>query len=126
MRWRDAKPGAMAKVAVRWTPGTVIDQGNHSASRDGARLEARWSDLAIRHFPYRSAEQFVAKAKIGAAAYAASNLPADMGAHWRQYGQLLDLHGPEALADVFRQHFWHLSPIDDDMVEDPAPWRRWA
>ena len=126
MRYRDGKPGALGKVAVRFTPGMVIDQGNHSASFAGARLEAGWSDLAIRHFPYRSADQFVAKARTGAAAYAATDLPADMGAHWRQYGQILDLHGPDALADVFRHHFWHLSPIDDHMVEDPAPFRRWA
>lgn len=125
MSWRAAEPGALPKVCARWRPGMVIDQGNHSVSFEGSRLEASGAQVHIRHFPYRSADQFVAKARTGAEAYAATDLPADVGAHWRQYGQLLDLHGEEALRDVFRTHFWHLSPIDAGMALDPAPWCRW-
>ena len=31
-------------------------------------------------------EQFVSKVRNGAAAYAATDLPPEAGAHWRQYG----------------------------------------
>lgn len=121
--WRERKPAGLPKVAFRWHPDAVIHQGNH-----GVTIPGSWTlpGLEVRHFPYRSADQFVRKAANGAAAYrAAPDLPEDMGLHWRQYGQLLDAHGPEVLADVFRQHFWRLSPFDAGMVRDPAPYLRW-
>ena len=125
MIWRQRKPAPLWKVAFRWEPAAVIAQGNHDvALPSGAEKVA--GALEIRHFPYRSAAQFVRKARNGAAAYrAASGLsPAD-GAHWRAYGEILERHGEEALEDVFRQHFWYLSPIDAGMVRDPAPYLRW-
>jgi hypothetical protein len=119
--WRQAKPAPLPKVAFRWAKGAVIHQGNH-----GVDLPGKWIvGLEVRHFPYRSAEQFVNKARNGAAAYRATDLPVTQGAHWRAYGDLLDRYGPEALEDVFREHFWHLSPVDAGMVHDPAPYCRW-
>jgi hypothetical protein len=124
MRWRQADPAPLGKVAFKWEPGAVIEQGNHGVwLPNGVRRETY---LRLDHFPYRSAEQFVAKAVQGAAAYkAAPDLPEDWGAHWRAYGRIYDQGGFEALAEVFRTHFSHLSPIDAGMVEDPAPYRRW-
>lgn len=126
MVWRDPFRGRLPKVAFRWRPGAVIGQGNHAVSLfDGF---ARRNNLLveIRHFPYRTATQFVAKAVQGAAAYAAApELPDDMGAHWRIYGEVVERHGPEALADHYRRHFWHLCPHDAGLVRDPAPYRRW-
>ncbi len=81
--------------------------------------------LQVRHFPYRSAAQFVRKAITGAAAYACTDLPPDQGAHWRAYGEIAERHGTEALADVFREHFWFRSPTDSGLVHDPAPYMRW-
>lgn len=119
MRWRKREPGKLPKVAVRWDETAVIHQGNHGA--DVAK-PMTLDVLEIRHFPYRSAAHMVRKARNGAEAYrAAPELDAGMGVHWRAYGQIAELHGDEALEDVFRAHFWYLSPTDSDMVEDPAP-----
>jgi len=121
--WRQANPAPLPKVAFRWEPGAVIHQGNHGVSLpSGGQVEQL---IEVRHFPYRSPEQFVSKARNGAAAYRAADLPENQGAHWRAYGDLLDRHGEDALRDVFRQHFWYLSPVDSGMVLDPAPFMRW-
>ena len=124
MVWRQRAVAPLGKVAVKWEPGAVIEQGNHGAHIPSGRVDL--TVLNVGHFPYRSAEQFVRKAVNGAAAYRAADLPADMGAHWRAYGQIHDLYGREALEGVFREHFWHLSPTDAGLVNDPAPYRRWA
>jgi len=123
IRWRQPHPAPLPKVAFRWRPGAVIHQGNHGVTLPGPVRAA--GGIEIRHFPYRSADQFVRKARNGAVAYRATDLPADVGAHWRGYGDLLDSHGEEVLHDVFRQYFWKLSPADDGMVLNPAPYRRW-
>lgn len=120
LRWRRREPGALPKVAVRTAPKVRIHQGNHDADFGG-----RGGGLIVRHFPYRSPEQMVHKAVNGAAAYAATDLPEDIGAHWRQYGALVRDHGPEALHDVFREHFWAAEPFNrPDLVLDPCPTSR--
>jgi glycosyltransferase involved in cell wall biosynthesis len=124
MMWRQRQPGAMPKVAFRWERDAVILQGNHGIELpSGAQVFDAQTEL--RHFPYRSAEQMVRKARNGAAAYAATTLSETAGAHWRQYGALLDAYGEHVIEDVFREHFWFLSPVDADMVHDPAPYLRW-
>lgn len=121
--WRQRDVAPLPKVAFRWEPGAVVHQGNHGVSLpSGGSAKAA---LEVRHFPYRSAAQFVRKAINGAGAYARTDLPADQGAHWRAYGQIAARHGHEALEDVFRQHFWYLSPTDSGLVHDPAPYLRW-
>jgi glycosyltransferase involved in cell wall biosynthesis len=118
MRWHRAEPNPMHKVACRPRAEVTIHQGNHGADY-GATLDDL---LEVRHFPYRSPEQFVKKVRNGAAAYAASTLPYGEGQHWRDYGRLLDAHGPEAIEDVFRTYFWSLKPeFDSALVEDPCP-----
>lgn len=124
MVWRQREAAPLGKVAIKWEPGAVIHQGNHGAHIPSGRVDL--TVLNVGHFPYRSAEQFVRKALNGAAAYRAADLPEDMGAHWRAYGQIHDLYGREALEGVFREHFWHLSPTDAGLVNDPAPYLRWA
>lgn len=124
MVWHQRQPGALGKVLFRWSPGATIHQGNHGVSLEQPAVNAP-GRFEIRHFPYRSPDQMVRKARNGAAAYRASDLPADFGAHWRAYGDLIDRHGEEALHDVFRRYFWHLSPTDADMILDPAPYLRW-
>lgn len=121
--WRQRQPAPLPKVAFRYKDGAVVHQGNHGVTLPYEPVTA--AGIEIRHFPYRSPEQFVRKARNGAAAYRATDLPADEGAHWRGYGDLLDRGGPEVLEDVFRQYFWHLSPADAGLVLDPAPYMRW-
>ncbi|RKR92782.1 glycosyl transferase family 2 [Micromonospora pisi] len=123
MVWRQREATRLPKVAFRWEPGAVIHQGNHGVTLPSGGRAA--PVLQVRHFPYRSADQFVRKAVNGAEAYRRTDLPADQGAHWRAYGEIAERHGVEALADVFRQHFWYLSPTDSGMVHDPAAYLRW-
>jgi hypothetical protein len=124
IQWHDPQPGALPKVAFRWRPGSVIHQGNHGVDIPGPRSIVP-DVLEVRHFPYRSAAQFIAKARQGAAAYKATDLPESAGAHWRLYGRVLEEHGEEALAEHYRRHFWHLIPVDAGLVHDPAPYQRW-
>lgn len=123
IRWRlrDALP--LPKVAFRWTSGCVIHQGNHGVDRPCGSTTT--DGLRVYHYPYRSTEQFVRKAVNGSKAYAATDLPADVGAHWRGYGEIVNRHGIEALEDVYREHFWAMSPADKGWLLDPAPFMRW-
>lgn len=120
--WRQGEPAQLPKVAFRWHPDASIHQGNHGVDLpDPLTAEL----FEVRHFPYRSAEQFIRKARNGAAAYAATDLPEDVGAHWRGYGLLLERYGETAVANVFREHFWFLAPFESGLVRDPAPFMRW-
>lgn len=120
MGWRRRAPSGLPKVACRTRDDLVIEQGNHAASYEGGATN--WPDqLVVRHFPFRSAEQMTRKAINGAAAYAATDLPDDVGAHWRQYGALIAAHGEEAMHDVFHQWFFAEYPeVNDDLVFDPV------
>lgn len=131
-RRREALP--LPKVACRWRPDLTIWQGNHGCDYAGVR-PASVALLVVRHFPYRSVEQFVRKVRNGAAAYRATGdrLPADAGAHWRQWGEILDGQGEDAVAEIFRKWYWRRDPtrpLDVDgerlapLVRDPAPVRR--
>lgn len=123
MEWRTRNPLGLGKIAFVWDEAAVIAQGNHDVSLGVPKI---WTpfDLNIRHFPYRSAKQMVRKAINGGQAYEATDLNESIGAHWRQYWNLIKLHGEGVMEDVFRQHFWYLSPIDGDLVHDRAPWMR--
>jgi len=121
--WRQATSAPLPKVAFRWEPGAVIAQGNHGVYLPSGGVGI--PSLEIRHFPARSAAQFTRKGVNGAAAYRATDLPDSEGAHWRSYGRLVDQRGEGVLGDIFREHWWYLSPVDAGLVRDPAPYRRW-
>ncbi len=124
MVWRSAEAAPLPKVAVRWVPGARAHQGNHGVDQPASARATPDVQLYVRHFPYRSEAQFVRKAINGAEAYRlAPDLPADWGAHWRAYGDLVDRHGEAALRTVYQTHFVHLSPTDAGLVNDPAPYQ---
>lgn len=131
--WRRRSRGALPKVACRLEQGLRIKMGNHSARYARTASTSEWG-ITIRHFPYRSPEQFVRKAVNGAAAYAAAgkDIPEGFGGHWRGYGKMVADHGEQAGHDWFHRWFWTdappLPPLgcrDDPTVEtllyDPAP-----
>lgn len=124
IRWRRPDPGALPKVAFRWRQGVRILQGNHGVVYPSVTPRS-YPALLIRHFPYRTAEQFINKARKGAEAYAATTLPEHEGAHWRQYGAILEREGEAGLEAVFRRWFWNLAPVQAGLILDPAPFRRW-
>lgn len=119
MIWRRREAAPLPKVACRPTAAVRIHQGNHGADY-GSTIGGL---LVVRHFPYRSPEQFLRKVRNGAAAYAATDLPETDGAHWRQYGAILDKRGPEVLLEeVFRRYFWSEDPeADETLIRDPCP-----
>lgn len=125
MPWRVAAPLPLHKVAFRWSADAVIEQGNHGVAlpNDPSRDPITPFDagITIRHYPYRSVEHMTAKAIQGAEAYRAAGdrVPADAGAHWRAWGELMDTFGDYVMGDVFREHYWYLSPVDAGLINDP-------
>lgn len=105
--WRRSAPAPLRKVAVRYREGVEIAQGNHSAMFPGEPLPmAVTNALEVRHFPLRSVEQMIRKARNGAEAYAATDLPAAVGSHWRSWGTLEG----DQLAEVFHRFYWRERP----------------
>lgn len=130
MEYRERQPLAynMWKVAFRPQEGAVVHQGNHGVDLPEPGQVVNGGEagvLEIRHFPIRSPGQMTRKTINGATAYAATDLPENVGAHWRDWHRLIQAQGPDALAEVFRTYWWKLSPIDAGMVHDPAPVLRW-
>lgn len=118
--WRRLKPGPFPKVACRAADDIQIHEGNHGVSyATDASEQAMHGLLAIRHFPYRSAEQMWSKAHTGAAALrAATEVNEVTGQHWRDYDAL----GPDGVRDAFMTHFYAEHPESrPDLVFDPAP-----
>lgn len=117
--WRRSEPLELPKVACRPLVPARILTGNHGAHFPIEQLEGQ---LVVRHYPYRSVAQFVSKVRNGAAALAASNLPEHQGAHWRDYGRLLESGGEAALGDVFRRYFWARDPrTHRRLIRDACP-----
>ena len=131
MIWRRTTPLPLPKVACRWRPNLTIHQGNHGCDYDGITPRSALM-LTARHYPYRSVDQFIRKVRNGAAAYraAGAQMPETAGAHWRQWGQILDTQGEEAVAQIFFTWYWRDNPTratticgEDQprLVADPAP-----
>lgn len=119
MGWRTRDPLGLPKVACRPVIPVTIHEGNHGASWTEGLEPSR---LEVRHFPYRSPEQFLRKVSNGSAALAATDLPEGVGQHWRQYGELLARRGPGAVEDWFREHFFTTAPANaPDLIFDPCP-----
>lgn len=119
--WRRSYKGALQKVACRWRDDLVIEQGNHSAHYDG-RATHQQGLLVVRHYPYRSTDQFVRKVRDGVAAYGATNLPASSGAHWKDYGRILDSMGEAGIEEIYHTWFHLDNPtLLGGVIYDPAP-----
>ena len=88
MATREAIDGGrpLPKACHRAFADIHIADGNHFASRGGARLpESTGHPLRIFHFPIRSPAQLERKIRQGVAALEANpRLPASTGRHWRK------------------------------------------
>lgn len=72
------------KVCHRGAPDVEVAQGNHSVSGGGPQGRTVEGQLEVLHVPVRSAQQFERKIVNGGSAYAANtDLPAEVGWHWR-------------------------------------------
>ncbi len=122
MEWRTEQPLGLPKTAVRLHPGVVIDAGNHNATGPKSAPNTIGGLLQVRHFPYRSPEQFVSKAITGSKAYAATDLPRGLGLHWREYGERIEELGEEAGGhDWFNRYFCYDDPINAGRAHDQQP-----
>jgi hypothetical protein len=119
LRWRDAQPARLHKVAVSTHEGLTVEMGNHQATYGGHVPAALWGLLEVHHFPYRSPGQMVRKATQGAEALRLTDLPDEVGAHWRNYADLVAEHGPAALGQWWREHFYYADPAAAGLVFDP-------
>ena len=119
MGWRRREALPLRKVAVRAHEGLTIHQGNHGATFDGVEHPLTVTgQLELRHYPLRSSEQMIRKARNGAQAYAATDLPDSAGKHWRDWARLSD----EQLREVFHTYYWSAGPESDPaLIFDPAP-----
>jgi glycosyltransferase involved in cell wall biosynthesis len=123
--WRMKDKGALPKVAVKYHKDMIIHQGNHSVYLPVPQIKSKC--LEIRHFPYRTWEQFKRKAINGAKAYEATNLPEHIGSHWRSYSALISKWGDGVVREqVYEKYFSFFSPVDNGLIYDPAPFRRWS
>lgn len=114
--YRKREHAGLPKVACRLRPDLVIHAGNHGASTDGTAL--RSGGLSVRHFSWRSREQYLRKIRNGERAYAATDLPEDTGLHWRMWAD----HSDEAVMDHFDTWYYSRDPGGDpDLIYDPAP-----
>jgi glycosyltransferase involved in cell wall biosynthesis len=103
MKWRSPERLPLGKVACRVLPGLEIGHGNHSATYKGVRhVPTVQGVIESRHFPYRTAEQFVKRVQHAWPMLRDSGLPQSHGAHMWGYGDLLDRAGPEGLAEPRR------------------------
>lgn len=114
--WRKRERGTLPKVLCRTRPDLRIHMGNHSASTDGTALTI--DGLVIRHYSWRTVDQYVRKIRNGEAAYAAAPERAQYGAHWRAFEGKPD----EAIAGHFNAWFHSDNPAaDTSLIYDPAP-----
>lgn len=118
IRWRQREYG-MRKVLCRNLPGLQIEMGNHDARTDTSLVAA--GGLSVRHFSWRTPEQYLRKIRNGEKAYAATTLPAMYGVDWRRWADKPD----DAIIDHFKT--WFLIPDPGsrpDLIYDPAPVKR--
>ena len=112
MPFKEATPNRLSKVAFKAGPNVELHMGNHDVDQAG---QNRIGDLLqMRHFSYRSFEQFCRKVKNGREAYEATNLHGGYGTHWRTMGAMT----PSELHTRWLE--WYDQP---GLVLDPAPVR---
>lgn len=118
MGHRTTERARLHKVAARAYPGMVIEMGNHQVTYPHRIPNVLWGALEVRHFPIRTPEQYLRKARQGAAALALTDLPESTGLHWRDWDRLADQQGN--LNDAFLDH-WYYRAGDPRITYDPAP-----
>lgn len=117
IRWRQKHHAPIGKICIRAGMDVVIHQGNHSAYHEGRGLTV--DGLNIRHFSWRSADQYLHKIRTGSAAYAATDMDEEVGAHWRMFDNSED----QAIIDHYERWFYTKEPRNDSsLIFDPAPY----
>ena len=100
------------KVAFRPKSGKVLSFGNHFVYESDAWEEVSRNTLFIRHVPYRSLEQAMAKSRHGKAALEATGQGPTLGWHWRHMG---------GWTDAEFAAWWETWLDPAGLVKDPTP-----
>lgn len=88
MVYRKKNSDSFPAVAFKKYPGFYLEMGNHDVSNHkGTRV---YDLIGIRHYQYRSFEQFAKKVKNGKKVYDDTSFPNFIGSHWRQLGSMSD------------------------------------
>lgn len=121
--WRCAEPVPLRKVACRLRENLRIHFGQHGADYIGVRHPLRVTGgVEIRHYPYRTLEQLVRKITVGGPPLAASDVPKNIGAHWRGLYESYQRAGEPALRDWFERWGYSADPeADPELVFNPCP-----
>jgi hypothetical protein len=109
--YREPAIKALPSVAFRWVPGAQVTMGNHDVYHSTNR---NYELIAIRHFQYRSFEQFKNKLRNGKMAYDATELDGGVGSHWRIGG---------SRSDQELKFLWDTFVNQTNLVYDPTPIR---
>lgn len=128
IKHRAVKPAPLDKVMIRFNPNMVIEEGNHGASwkDSGNRIPGEWIAVEMRHFSYRSSEQFVNKVRLTEKAMNATpGYPASFGVHYRVYADALHRGGEEHLKEWFYRWFYTGGPTSEaqEVLLAPAPYK---
>lgn len=110
MMWRMPEIKSPPSVAFRYHPDATLAMGNHSVGHPGTSSD---KIVGVRHFQYRSLEQYSRKLRNGKKAYDATDLPSDYGTHWRIGGASTD-------EQLYSQ--WQAYTSRQDLIFDPAPY----
>jgi hypothetical protein len=112
------------KVACRPRPGLWIVKGNHRAAYRGiVRPLSVDGLLCVRHFPVRSAEQFVRKVSYRADGVWRSKptMPQFLPPEHEEYLCILKEEGEAPLAASFDEDHRFADPDEAGLVLDPCP-----
>ncbi len=125
--WRLAAASSLPKMGARLVEGLEVEAGNHGVTIDGERPRLVAGGLRVNHYSWRSPAQYGRKIRNGARAYAATDLPEEVGVHWRMWGDPESPDLEERAAAHFRRYFWAAKPpfppgSEDELglVYDPA------
>lgn len=88
MVYKKKNSDSFPAVAFKKYPGFYLEMGNHDVSNHrGVRVHDL---IGIRHYQYRSFEQFSKKVRNGKKVYDDTSFPPSIGSHWRKLGSMTE------------------------------------
>lgn len=88
MVYRKKNSNSFSAVAFKNYSGFYLEMGNHDViNHKGKRV---YDLIGIRHYQYRSYEQFSKKVENGKKVYDDTTFPTFIGSHWRKLGSLTE------------------------------------
>ncbi len=114
----EPQPMRWGRYAFRLSANIEVAQGNHHMTPFHHPVVV---GLEIRHFPYRSLDQWAIKAANGKAVYDATDFSEGTGVTWREHGRIAE-QGHDALVRYWNEHIlWTDVRGNPELVEDPCP-----